>query len=130
MRLSGFSAEFERFVASRIESVEQLKILLLLRSEPMSAWTPLRVAEELKVHPALAWGWMATLHARKLVKDAGENGEAFSYGPETDADARMVDELVHANAERPVALSSLIARHSANELQAFSDAFDFRKRDR
>jgi DNA-binding MarR family transcriptional regulator len=126
---SGFSKELADFIAERIESADELAILMCLRSKAEKAWTPIEVAEALQLHPATAWGWLAGLHSRGLlVRETNSGGDTFRFAPSPE-DAELVAQLATAWSQRPAQLTALITETAVDELRAFSQAFLFRRKD-
>jgi hypothetical protein len=80
-----------RFIQQDIHSVLQLDVLLLLR-ERWGEWTPLAVAEELRITLQYAELRLQDLHLRHLLA-LGSSPKTYVYAPTSDERRRLVDEL-------------------------------------
>lgn len=104
--MAELSEEVERFIAEHVDALEQLEILLLLRSQRTREFAPAEVTEELRLGPNSAPERLAGLAARGLLRTRGEPAR-FRYAPESAETERIVGELARCYAERRV---SVIAR--------------------
>jgi hypothetical protein len=120
--------EIVRFIHEYIDSVEQLEVLLLLRSSAPSAWTAEAVARDLRTAESSVTARLKTLHAQKLVEAAtAESGTAYRYAPDGVGTDRLVGELASEYALRRVAVITLIFSKPNDAVRSFADAFRIRK---
>ena len=117
--------DFQQFILKHIDSVDHLRTLLLLRSEPTRAWGVMDVSARLYLEPRQVTAVLASLKVSGLVI---ENAGSFLYGPRDEELAKMVDELAKLDRERPVTLIKLIYSRP-DTLEAFADAFKLRRED-
>lgn len=121
-----FPEDVRRFITDRLDSVEQLEILLRLREEPERDWTAESVGQALCTSALSAHLRLAGLQACNLFSCQG-NPPVYRYqrgSPEAEA---TIDRLRDLYRERRVSIISLIYSRSHGPAQAFADAFKFRK---
>lgn len=121
-----FPEDVRRFITDRIDSVEQLEILLLLREGPEREWTAEAVGQAIYTSPLSAHLRLTGLQTCSLVSCQG-NPSVYRYQrgtPETEA---IIDRLRELYRERRVSVIGAIYSRSRGPAQAFADAFKFRK---
>jgi hypothetical protein len=116
-----------RFLADRIDSVEQLEILLLLARDPDIEWMPADVARALYTHPDSAGRRLAVLHLQGLL--ARSEAGAYRYAASGTDAGELVEQLAVAYRERRVSVIGLIASRPMDNVRAFSDAFRLKRED-
>ena len=126
---SALPEDVHRFILSRIESVEQLEVLLLMHRTPETGWTPEAIARELYSTPSSVRGRLDALVRQELVSPAG-NPSIFHYQPKTQSLAATVERIAECYRLRRVAVITLIASKPLENVRAFSDAFRLRKKDK
>ena len=124
---TGLPDGVRRFITRHIDSVEQLETLLLLSRAPDAEWTPGAVAAALYTQPASAARRLASLAEHGLATLVDEARYRFSPAGQRVIDD--VEELAAAYKERRVAVITLIASRPMDNVRAFSDAFQIRKKD-
>jgi len=124
---SGLPEAVRLFITRHIDSVEQLETLLLLARAPDAEWTAAAVAAALYTQPASAARRLASLEEHRLVARVADARFRFATGGAATVEA--VDELAAAYKERRVAVITLIASRPMDNVRAFSDAFQIRKKD-
>lgn len=115
-------AELTRFINTSIDSVDQLRILLLLYRSPDKEWDALSVAPTLYLKPDTAAAALAQLEVRGLLA-VSASGRLYHYQPKTPELAALVAQVAQLDQERPVTLINLVYARPKDSLQAFSDAF-------
>ena len=118
--------DLQQFILKHIDSVDHLRALLLLRSEPSRAWSVMEVGARLYLQPKRADGVMESLRGAGLLHKDKEGG--FHFKPSRPELTRVVEELAALDAERPVTLIKLIYSRP-DTLEAFADAFKLRRDD-
>lgn len=113
--------KLEEFIKTQIESVDQLRTLLLLRMESRTEWEAMSVAGKLYLQPPLVVSVLNGLVAKGLVVCSGEPLR-YRYHPQTPELAELVEELAALDREHPVTLINMIY-DQAKGIQAFADAF-------
>lgn len=127
--VSALSDEVATFLREKIESVEQLEILLLLRAQPDRLWTGDSVSTELNIVPSLAGEALEHLCRSNLLDvRVGREHVAFRYAPGTSELDRAVHELVRAHREMRVELmralsANAVQRVRTSAIRMFADAF-------
>ena len=118
-----------RFVLDKIDSVAQLEAVLLLRSDPKKEWSAGALAARLYISEAQTGELLLGLRSQGLVA-AGDGVPAmYRYGPATPEFSQMLDRLAAIYAKQLVAITHLIHSKQKPRVQAFADAFRFRKDD-
>ena len=115
-------SELDQFIASNIQTVEEVEILSLLSRSPETYWSADAIAQHLGLKPELVAGRARELERRRLVK-AGESGPVFRYGPADDALRRMVERLVVEYRERRIGVINAIYSANLTRLRSFADSF-------
>jgi hypothetical protein len=118
--------DVRKLIADRITSVEQVEILLLLRSRPDVVFTPKMVSEEIRTSERSAMARLATLRDLGLLA-AREGG--FCFEPATEWLRRATDNLAVAYTERRYTIIDLIFSKPIENLRVYADAFRLRKDD-
>lgn len=114
-------------IAEHIHSVEQLEVLLLLRSQPEREWTAAEVSQELSSHPHSVETRMLDLRARGFVASReGEQEFVFRYAPVSGLD-HVVEGLARAYAIRRTSVINLIFSKPIDSVRTLADAFRLRK---
>lgn len=128
----------QAFVASHIDSVVQLEVLLVFCASPDREWMPESLARELRIDPAWVDNQLARLCQQGLLHRTAETPHSYQYRPQTPALHQAVTDLAKAYADRRVTVISLIyskppaapSAAPADPLKSFSDAFRLRKDNR
>lgn len=120
MNAETFPEEVRRLVATHIQSVEQLEVLLLLCRERDRDWTAEQVAAELRIDSGSAGARLEDLRARGFVECASERYRFQTKSPEL---SRSVEALAEAYRERRVSLINLIFSKPVDKVRLFADAF-------
>ncbi len=122
--------EMQRFLARNIESIDQLEVLRILGKAPEREWSSTDLAREVQAQPAALAGHLAALHGRGLLTAVTRDGILFArHGPHTPELAGLVSRLLQLYEERPVTLIKMVYAQASDHLQAFAEAFRFRKED-
>jgi hypothetical protein len=124
MAHTGVSKEVERFIATDIESVEQLEVLLLLRAAPDKQWTEQEVARALVSHVDSAADWLARMADRGLLARLDNR---YRFAPVEPAVTETIDALAESFAKYRVTVVALIFSKPSERVRLFSDAFRIRR---
>jgi hypothetical protein len=117
--------EVRTFLASHIESVLQLEVLLLMRSRAGETWTAESVSREFRIDPTWTEQQLANLAALGAL--AREAGGAYRYGPASESLERVISATADAYGTHRVTLIGLIFSKPPSPLRSFADAFRLRK---
>lgn len=120
----GLTPAVVNFILDRIDSVEQLEILLLLASQQQKLWTASEVARELRSSPRSAKTWMGRLEAMQLAL-GGEN-ETYRFKSEDEALAALVTSVSAAYATYRVSVIELIFNKPLHKIKGFAQSFKLR----
>jgi hypothetical protein len=122
--------EVRRLISDHITSVEQLEILLLLRSRADIAWTASQVSEEIRSSERSTESRLRDLSVRGFAARQEEGGvESFRFNPRTEELRHAVTLLAKAYSERRYTIMELIFSKPIDNLRLYANAFRFRKDD-
>lgn len=120
----GFSDSLRRFLAGRVDSLEQLEVLLYLhRQYPASAALPAVAAAVGTSDAALARALQALLDQGLVGKD----GERWRFAPADEALRARVAELAKVYGTRRLDVVNAVSAKALARVQALADAFSLRK---
>ncbi len=119
--------EVKKFIAERIDSVELLEVLLLLRAKPEQEWSADEVSRELRSSSVAIGKRLADLHARELLFLNEASTLRYRYNPRTKNLIVVVDALARAYELSRARVIDLIFSKPTDKLRHFSDAFKLRK---
>lgn len=123
------SKEIAQFIHERINSVEQLEVLLFLRGKPEKGWSAAEVSQELYIQPESAANRLADLHAGGLLEVDPTTNHLYRYKPVTATLDNVVGGLADAYRVRRVSVINLIFSKPLDHIRVFSDAFRIRNED-
>ncbi|HEX8698786.1 MAG TPA: hypothetical protein VF815_08115 [Myxococcaceae bacterium] len=115
----------QRFIATHIDSIEKLEVLLLLRTQADREWTARDISLELRIAETSAAMRLTDLTARRLVAQVGEG--RYRYGPASAEDAQDVAELSATYSTRRVSVISFIFSKPLEKVRGFADAFRLKR---
>lgn len=136
MAESAIPENVRSFIASHIDSILQLEVLLLLQAQSHREWTSADVAQELRIDAAWASGQMAELAAADLLAASSMSSPssapsgtppAYRYAPRTPELDAAVKGLAREYAERRVTVIGMIFSKPLDKIRNFADAFRIRK---
>ena len=113
-----------QLLAQHIQSLEQLEVLLLLRSQPQRAWTVAEVFEVVRSSPASIAARLQKFTAEAfLIEEKG----AFRYAPKDQNVAAAVEQTATCYQTSRVRVIEAIFAPPTDPVQSFADAFKLRK---
>ena len=115
----------QRFLASHIDSIEKLEVLLLLRAQAARTWTGGEVAQALRIAEESARRRLDDLCERGML--ACERSDCFRYAPISGTEAQAVDELAATYATRRVSVITYIFSQPTERIRSFADAFRLKR---
>jgi hypothetical protein len=121
--------DLKQFIFTYIDTVDDLRALLMLRAQPEVDWSVEHASLKLYQPLGVASAVLAKLTARGFLTSQSSPKLSYRYGPASADLANMVDRVVELDRTRPVTLINLIYNRTKDSLQAFSDAFRLRKED-
>jgi hypothetical protein len=119
--------DVERFIADHVDNLEQLEILLLLRSQPARDFDPREVTAELRLGPESAPERLAAMAASGFLATSGEPPR-YRFAPDSAEKARVMGEVARCYAERRVTVITRIFSPRSDSLRSFADAFKLRRK--
>ncbi len=119
--------DVERFIAEHVDSLEQLEILLLLRSHRPRDFDAREVTAELRLGPASAPERLADMVARGFFAAQGEPPR-YRYAPGAAETERVINELARCYTERRVSVIAQIFAPRDGSARTFADAFRLRRK--
>ncbi len=127
MTYEAISQDVKDFVATHINSVEQLEVLLLLRMHAEREWSADSLSKELRIDASWAAMRMADLCSRGLLAACASIDISYQYHPSTPELRRIVGLLADTYAERRVAIINLIYSKPLDNILVFAEAFRIKK---
>lgn len=120
--------EVEEFLARNVESLEQLEILLLLRSRPDESLDSAEVTRELRLGAGCA-EHLASLASRGFLRREEGGAPRYQFAPASGEQARVIGEVARCYSERRVAVIAFIysPRRDAS-IRGFANAFRLRQK--
>ena len=110
----------EQFIRTQIETVDSLRALLLLRSDPQARWDAGLVSAQLHLPPQEAARVLGDLAAKGLINVS--SGLYYRYGPPLPEFAPLIEQLAQIDQAHPVSLINLIYARP-EDVKAFVEAF-------
>lgn len=121
------SAAVCAFINAFIESIDQLRVLLVLARQPERAWSVGEVCSATALPVTTAMAQLQRLVAIGLIVANPDPAATFKYGPRAAEFEQMVQELIQLDDQRPVTLIRLVYARKSGSAQAFADAFRLRR---
>ncbi|HVR71649.1 MAG TPA: hypothetical protein VMT87_12480 [Vicinamibacteria bacterium] len=125
MATGEIDARVREFVMRHIDSLEQLEVLLLLRTRPERTWTPKEVSAELRTTERSSGTRLAALAAGGLLRE--DPAGAYRYAPRAPELDAAAGDLAEAYAVRRIAVTNLIFARPLSQVRTFADAFKLRE---
>jgi len=122
-----FPAEIEQFIGQNVESLAQLEMLLLLRSESSRSWSCFDLARQLYITPDVCTGIIADLERRGFVLRDAADSTLIRYRSGGASFDQLIDQLASLYQQRRVAVITLIYSKPVKKVQTFADAFRLRR---
>ncbi|HEU5100026.1 MAG TPA: hypothetical protein VFU22_13450 [Roseiflexaceae bacterium] len=119
--------ELKQFIFASFESVDQLRMLLLLQASPERGWSPLSVSAKLYLQPGVVQVGLDTLQRKGFLAVHDQSDPRYRYQPASTELEQMVRAVVKLDQTRPVTLIKLIYARPKDALQSFADAFKLRR---
>lgn len=126
MRFDDLPKPLVDFVTASIDSVEQVHVLLSLHANPERSWTVAELTRELRSADVSIERRIEDLRLRNVLA-RGEAPGTVSFKPASEVARNCIELLAKAYRERPTRVIELIYSKPPLAVQAFADAFRFRK---
>lgn len=111
------------FLETCIDSVEQLRILLLLHSTPERMWTTAEITTELRSAESSIQKRLDGLYRRKVLRQIADSKDQHRFLPANDELRIVIEELAIQNQLRPYRVIEAIYPGPTRAIQAFTNAF-------
>ncbi|HJQ82562.1 MAG TPA: hypothetical protein VKA21_00690 [Candidatus Binatia bacterium] len=116
-----------RFIVDRIDSVEMLEVLLLLRAEPERWWNAGQVNAAVRTSLTSAADRLHDLAARGLLAVDTTSPPLYRYRPRDAATDAVVGRVAEAYRERRVSVITLLYSKPQDPVRDLAEAFRLRK---
>jgi hypothetical protein len=118
-----------RFISAYITSVEQILVLQILHEDPTRSWTTEELAKKLRSAELSIGRRLDPLYEKGVLLPQPVPGTAtrHQFNPSSEEMTELVGLLLKAYRERPTWVIEQIYSPSPSAIQAFADAFKFRK---
>ena len=124
---SGLPSETHEFLVKNIDSLEELEVLLLLRSDPSKRWSVTDVNERIRSSSSSVGNRLQKLLGSGFV-NSEDNGDTYRYSPRNESMDASVKQLAEVYRERRMKVIEAIFSKPLREIQSFSDAFKIRSK--
>jgi hypothetical protein len=121
--------DIERFLIKHIDSIAQLEALLLLRSDPQTAWSIETLAKRLYISEKQTAEIISGLCTSDFLIIKTNKPRRYQYQPGSVELGNMIDRVAEIYTKHLVPVTDLIHSRSRNRVQKFADAFRLRKED-
>ncbi len=127
--------EVRSLLYDRVDSFEQLDVLVLLHADPRTPWTPRRTASRLGLESSTAAGALEALARRGLLEVEKTSPPSYRFHPVDEATRSAVESLVGLLGARRHVVATLIGSYAMKRVRdsasrAFADAYVLGKRKR
>lgn len=123
--MEGLSGSVQEFLRRRLNSVEQLAVLALLREDPAREWTIEEIARELRSTETAIKQRLGDLEALRVI--ATPPSGRYGWALLTPEMAEDVTAVLDAYRRRPDRVIETIYTKPPDALLAFADAFRLKK---
>ena len=120
-------APVKQLLSRHIQSVEQLEVLLLLRSQPQRAWTAVQVFDVIRSSESSIAARLQAFTAHGFLVEEKGPPPAFRFAPKDQSVRAAVDQTAAAYQTWRVRVIEAIFAPEADPVQSFADAFKLRK---
>ena len=123
------SKEIKEFIDANIRSVEDLEILLLVRSDPKHNWDALEVSSKLSIDPILASNHLMALYLNSLIKHDEGRGHLthFRYNVHQHSNEKLLSELEQIFSKHRSEVVEYIGASRRHQIHASSETFGQKK---
>lgn len=115
------------FVHGSVDSVEQVLVLLTMQAQPNRSWTVRELTKELRSVESSIERRLLDLYQKNVLHPPAKGVSTHNFHPSSDKIASAILELAKIYREKPSRLIELIYSKPPQAIQAFADAFKFRK---
>ena len=116
-----------QLLSRHIKSVEQLEVLLLVRSQPQRGWTAAEVYEVIRSSEPSIQSRLQTFTAGGFLTEEKGPPQTFRFSPKDQNLHAAVDQTAAAYQTSRVRVIEAIFAPETDPVQSFADAFRLRK---
>jgi hypothetical protein len=120
-------APVKQLLSRHIRSVEQLEVLLLLRSQPQRAWTAAEVYDVIRSSQTSIAARLHAFASDGLAVEEQGSPPTFRFAPKDENTRSAVDQTAAAYQTWRIRVIEAIFAPEADPAQSFADAFKLRK---
>ena len=117
----------KQLLAQHIQSVEQLEVLLLLRSQPQRAWVAAEVYDVIRSSQSSIAARLKDFTAAGFLLEENGNGPTYRYAPKDENLRSALDQTAAAYQTWRIRVIEAIFAPEIDPVQSFADAFKLRK---
>jgi hypothetical protein len=126
--LERVSRDVKRFIAGNIDSVGQLEVLLLVRSDPERYWSATEVSRALRSGRTWAEVQLEYLRVEGLLGAGEINDPRYRYDPARPELEPVITRVSEAfESQRAEVIRLVFSQRPSERLRTFSEAFRLRK---
>lgn len=127
MSADSLPAPVKQLLSRHIKSVEQLEVLLLLRSQPQRGWTATEVYDVIRSSQPSIQTRLQTFTAEGFLIEEKGPPQTFRFSPKDQTLHSAVDQTAAAYQTSRVRVIEAIFAPEVDPVQSFADAFKLRK---
>lgn len=127
MSADSLPAPVKQLLSRHIKSVEQLEVLLLIRSQPQRGWTAAEVYEVIRSSQLSIQARLQTFTSDGFLTEEKGPPQTFRFAPNDQSLRSAVDQTAAAYQTSRVRVIEAIFAPEADPVQSFADAFKLRK---
>jgi len=120
-------ADVSQFITDHLNSVAELEVLLLVRSDPGRCWSAADISKVLCTPVEMVTEQMVGLQTRGLILAIAGSEPQYQYQPRTPELDQVVASLSEIYKARRVTVITLIYSKPVERVRTFADAFRLRK---
>jgi hypothetical protein len=124
--MSDIAPDITKFVQESFNTIDEMRILLLLCRSPEKEWDVWAVSSMLYLKPDIATVSLANLQEKGLLENAPGKERVYQYAPKDTRVDGLVHKVIEIDQTQPVTLINLVYSRPKG-VQAFADAFRIRK---
>jgi hypothetical protein len=117
----------KQLIFASFETIDQLRILLLLQANPERVWSAMAISASLYVHPDVVGHSLTMLRQKGFVITPDNVADQYCYQPANAEIEQLVRAVVELDRTRPVTLIRLIYARPKGTPQRAADASKPRK---
>lgn len=126
MKRDDLPKELKYFLESSIDSIEQLRVLILMHANPDKVWTTNEIAIILRSVDTSIQKRLLDIYSRKILLAFSEKEDLHKFLPSSTAMKEIIDSMVVENQLRPYQIIDAIYSSSDKTILDLANAFKMR----